>query len=67
MLDMTTCDGRTGATAGGSGDVARSLYEAALACVERAELRRAQTKLRLALAHDPYLEDARRALVRIVP
>ena len=66
MLDMTTFDGRAGGTAG-SGDVARSLYEAALACVERAELRRAQTKLRLALAYDPDLEDARRALVRLVP
>ena len=52
---------------GGTGQqTAQSLYRDALACVERAELRRAQTKLRLALAYDPFFDPARRELDRLV-
>ena len=55
------------ATKGGTGSqTARSLYRDALACVEREELRRAQTKLRLALAYDPFYDPARRELDRLV-
>ena len=50
---------------GSTSDVAQGLYEDAIACVERSELRRAQTKLRLALAYDPAFVDARYALERL--
>ena len=46
--------------------VARDLYRDALDCVEREEFRRAQTKLRRALAHDPAFTAARRALDRLI-
>jgi len=61
-----TSQTRAGSHGVGTSQLARALYQDALACVERAELRRAQTKLRLALAYDPFFDEARRELDRLV-
>ena len=45
--------------------LARVLYQDALDCVAREDVRRAQSKLRLALLYDPTLMDARRELDRL--
>ena len=44
---------------------AKDLYQDALDCVARAQLPRAQRKLRLALLYDPGFSDARRELDRL--
>jgi len=46
-------------------EVAQVLYEDALECLQGGEYRRAQTKLRLALAYEPAFTEARQALDRL--
>lgn len=66
MLELSSHIAQVSGRPGVNGALARALYDGALACLERAELRRAQTKLRLALAHDPFFDEARRALDRLL-
>ncbi len=45
--------------------LARGLYQDALVCMRNEKVRRAESKLRLALLYDPAFVDARRELDRI--
>lgn len=47
--------------------VAQDLFEDAMECVQEGAFRRAQFKLRRALAHDPLFRPARMELERLTP